>query len=92
MPGGCQSRRRTSPIISDYLAAVGGCHATSGPLSGGPSQPADSSISAGDLADPGQAAEEVAGHATVDHEIVAVDVAGVGAEEERDHVGHVLGG
>src|SRR5712691_9692004 len=45
---------------------------------------------AGDLLEPGQAAEEIARHAAVDDEVVAVDVARVPAEQEGDDVGHVL--
>src|SRR5436309_15872359 len=38
-----------------------------------------------------QTAQKVAAHAAVDDEIVAVDVARIGAEQERDDVGHVVG-
>jgi hypothetical protein len=34
---------------------------------------------------------EIPRHAAIDDEVVAVDVGGIGAEEERDDVGHVLG-
>src|SRR2546425_6127486 len=47
--------------------------------------------SARDLGEARQAAEEVSADTAVDDEVVAVDVARVGAEQERDDIGHVFG-
>src|SRR5438552_7629672 len=48
--------------------------------------------SARDLGEARQAAEEVSADTAVDDEVVAVYVARVGAEQERDDIGHVFGG
>src|SRR5207249_10838129 len=44
-----------------------------------------------DLSNPGQPPEEIPAHRAVHDEVVAVDVARVGTEQERDDVGDVLG-
>src|SRR2546429_4249473 len=47
--------------------------------------------SARDLGEARQAAEEVSADTAGDDEVVAVDVARVGAEQERDDIRHVFG-
>src|SRR5258705_5943534 len=87
---GVPRREGSLPVVSGYLTGMAGVPWRPGATCQGASVTPLTVLTFRDLRDARQAAQEVAGDTAVHDEIVTVDVARVGPEQERDDVRHVL--